>query len=349
MVAARSSTAPSRPEIRTRVPYPVAVVGTGSVGMRHLRALAALPAAEPIAVPRRHARGRELAEAGTGTRVAADLAEAVASGARACVVATDTGRHVEDGLAAMAQGCDVLIEKPMARDAAEAARLLDMASRLGRRLFVGCVMRFSESLGIVRQWLPEIGAVHSVRVECQSYLPEWRPQRPYRESYSARADEGGALRDLVHELDYAGWLFGWPSMVGARVRTLGRLGIEADEAADLWWEVEGGGVVSVRLDYLTRPARRVVRACGAAGTLEWDAIAGRVSLWRANEPVREMASSQTRDETFAAQAAAFLAACDGHGADPRLATGEEGMRVMAICDAARRASASHRDEPVSAP
>ncbi len=37
----------------------------------------------------------------------------------------------------------------------------------------------------------------------QSWLPDWRPDRDYRESYSARLDEGGVLRDLVHEIDYA--------------------------------------------------------------------------------------------------------------------------------------------------
>ena len=52
----------------------------------------------------------------------------------------------------------------------------------------------------------------SAHVSCQSWLPDWRPGRDYRESYSARADEGGALRDLVPELDYATALLGRPEL-----------------------------------------------------------------------------------------------------------------------------------------
>ena len=111
-----------------------------------------------------------------------------------------------------------------------------------------------------RDLLPQIGAVHAVRVECQSYLPDWRPGSDYRESYSARADEGGVLRDLIHEIDYATWLFGWPVAVTARYGNTGRLGIAAEEWAELAWEAPADVEVSMRLDYLTRPPRRVMRA-----------------------------------------------------------------------------------------
>ena len=79
----------------------------------------------------------------------------------------------------------------------------------------------------------------AVRVECQSWLPYWRPERDYRESYSARADEGGVLRDLVHELDYAIWAFGGP--VGRRPRSVRAVratrcsASRPRRAADLLW------------------------------------------------------------------------------------------------------------------
>ena len=310
----------------------VAVIGTGSIGMRHLRILRLLETAKPTAVPIRPERVPQLKE--EGWAAASDLDEAVRQGARLAVIASDTGRHLEDSLSALERGLDLLVEKPLAVDAKQGARIVEEARQRRRKLFVGCVLRFSDSLNRFREILNRIGAIHSVRIECQSYLPDWRPSRPYRESYSARAEEGGVLRDLIHEIDYAGWLFGWPAAVRGRAKNLGRLGIQAEETADAFWEIQGGGAVSLHLDYLTRPTRRRMTAAGERGSLEWDGVEGTVTLLLEGTEKQVVHSSQTRDEMFLAQADAVLKAVRGTG-DPRLTSGEDGVRALAICDAVR--------------
>ena len=300
-----------------------------------------------MAIPVRASRVEELRAQKWRTAVA--LQGAGVEGARAVIIATETGRHLPDGRAALQGGLDVLMEKPMARNAEEAGQLLAQARRAGRRLFVGCVLRFAESLATLREWLPRLGGLHAVRIECQSYLPEWRPDRPYRESYSARADDGGVLRDLIHEIDYAGWLFGWPTAVSASLANLGRLGIEAEEIADIWWQAPLGCGVSVHLDYVSRPARRRMRVSGALGMLEWDGLEHAVTWMPAHQAPQCVRSSQTRAELFSGQARAFLEACDGVAADPRLATAEEGLKALAVCDAARQASAQRREVAVEYP
>ena len=320
----------------------VAVLGTGSIGSRHLAVLSEMEGVEPIAVPRRAERAAELA--GSGYVTAKNLYEAKQQGATHCVIATDSGRHVEDGLAALELGLEVLVEKPAAVDTQGVAKLKQAAADHGRKLFVGCVMRFSESLETFQTMLPEIGRTHSVRVECQSYMPDWRPQRPYQESYAARPREGGVLLDLIHEVDYSGWIFGWPSAVQARLRNMGNLGISADEATELSWEMDGGGV-SIYLDYLSKPPRRVMRAYGELGTIEWDGIEGTVTLVAEGSPDRVARSAQVRNDTFKAQADAFFQACQGNH-DRRLATIDEGGKALAVCDAARLSSKSRREEAV---
>lgn len=324
----------------------IAVLGTGSIGMRHLGALRRLANVRLIAVPKRPQRLEWLAQAGFET--APDLQGAVQQGARLCIIATDTRQHVPDGLLASEQGLDVLVEKPMAPDATTANHLRLAARASGRKMFLGCVLRFSESLNTFRKLLAAVGRLHEARIECQSYLPEWRPDRPYQESYSARADEGGVLRDLIHEIDYAGWLFGWPTALQANVRNLGRLQIKSDEAVDLFWEAPAGCAVSLRLDYLSTPSRRRLRVSGERGTLEWDGINTTVTMAVADAPVRVIRSSQTRDEMVLAQAQAFLQACRGR-VDPRLAIADDGVNALAVCDAARRASASRQEERVEYP
>ncbi len=317
----------------------VAVLGTGSIGTRHLELLRGFDGVRVVAVPVRAERARELNQAGFAT--AGDLDDAVRAGATHCVIATDTRRHVEDGLAAIDRGLDVLVEKPMAVNAHEAQRLQERAHQAGRAVFVGCVLRFSESLNVFRELVPRLGRLHAVRIECQSYLPDWRPARAYQEAYSARAEEGGVLRDLIHDIDYAGWIYGWPHAIQASVRNLGRLGIAAEETAELLWQAPEDHTVSLSLDYLTRPHRRHMRASGEFGTLEWDGIEGTVLLSLAGDAVHVIAPPQGRDAMYAAQLKAFLDTA--HGArNPRSATGADGVKALAVCDAARRASQAQR-------
>lgn len=324
----------------------VVVIGTGSIGARHLSVLRRIKGICAVAVPSRSFRVDEFKA--DGYEAVASLDKAVGLGATHCIVATDTGRHLCDGLAAAGLGLDLLVEKPLAKDAVEAGQLFRGATTARRKVFVACLMRFSRALARFRARLGEVGALHAVRIECQSYLPDWRPARPFRDSYSARVSEGGVLRDLIHEIDYAGWLYGWPETVQARVTNRGRLGIEADEAAEILWEGSGGVDVSVRVDYLSKPTRRRMTAFGERGTLEWDAVESAVTMWRNGEPAVRETFPQTKDDLLEAQTRAFLAATDGRDPGP-LASGLDGVRALAVCDAARRASASRREEQVVYP
>jgi len=327
----------------SKEPVRVAVLGTGSIGWRHLAVLKSMPNVRPIAVPLRLERRAELAR--EGYDVCGNIEQALAAGARIAFIATDTSRHAKDALAALKLGMHLMVEKPLACTASEARPIRDGAATAHTVVAVGCVLRFSTSLNEFRRLLPAIGPLHSVRIVCHSYLPDWRPQRPYREGYSARANEGGVLRDLIHEIDYAGWLFGWPTTLQAKVRNTGRLGIDSDEAADLLWETPGGAIVSISLDYLSRPQRRGIQAFGSEGLLEWDAETDVVELQQPGRLPSRKTLEQELNAQYEAQAASFLRAAGG-AAEPDLARAEVGVRALAICDAARRASENRREEPV---
>ena len=311
--------------------------------MRHLQTFQRLGNVKVVAVPTRAERLTELRDA--GYQVCRNLQEARAEGASLLVIATDTKRHLSDLKDAWQSGFHVMVEKPLCPSLIDLSDYFEGEAFSKRRVIIGNVLRFMESLNQFRAWLPRLGSIHSVRIECLSYLPDWRPDRPYQSSYSARADEGGVLRDLVHEIDYAGWLFGWPTSLKAHLRNLGRLGIASEEAADLYWQTCSRTSVSIGLDYLTRPARRTMRASGEFGSLEWNAIEKKVRFEPASGMPEEQISTQTRDEMFLAQSRAVLESCRGID-DERLAFFTEGANAVSICDAARLSSASRREEPI---
>lgn len=321
----------------------LAVRGTGSIGTRHITVLRDLLQLKPVAVPVRAERLTELK--GKGFQVAAALERVSGPGPHACVVATSTERHLPDAQDALRKGFSVLIEKPLSHSSEGLRQLKDLADATGLKVFVGCNLRFHRGLCRFRGQLPKLGPVHSVRIECQSYLPDWHPDSDYRRSYSARKNTGGVLLDLIHEIDYAMWLFGRPEKVFAKLQHSGTLEIESEDTADLLWTAPHAAAVSIRLDYITRRTRRRMTAIGSNGTLEWDAI-GQTVRWVSNAGEEEVVRiEQKRDTMYRDQAEAFLRALSG-GSPGDLATLEEGADAVAVCDAARRSSASGREEPI---
>jgi len=313
--------------------------------MQYMKVLSDFSGAAAIAVPVRPERIDKLTN--EGYRAVRKLQEAYRLGASACIVATDTCRHASDGACALDSGMDLLVEKPLAAAVKDAWTLSQKAKDRGSSLFVSTILRFSRALEEFCKKVMLLGPLHHVRIECASYLPDWRPGRDYRETYSARSEEGGVLRDLIHEIDYACWLFGWPESVQAVVNNSGRLGIDSEEAADLTWK-NADCTVSIHLDYLTKPARRRLAAYGDAGTLHCDLVSGVVSLDWPNRPAEMMELPDSRSSLIASQVRAFMSQST-NDCDPRLADGIQGLKALSICEAAQRASESRREEPVLYP
>jgi predicted dehydrogenase len=253
------------------------------------------------------------------------------------IVATDTARHVSDAVELLPYG-DVLVEKPLAPTARDIDALAAAVRADQRKVYAAFCLRFSPLLQHLKSTLPSTGRVHSVRIEAQSYLPDWRPARDYRLTYSARRSEGGVLRDLSHELDYAVWLFGRPAQIFCTTENSGLLEIESEEAANLFWVVPGGPAVSLRLDYVTRVERRRMTIDGDFGSLECDLKAGTLIHRTAGGGETVQSFSTDRPAMLAAQLRAFvLGACAEH-----LATLDEGTFVAALTDAAYRSAAEKR-------
>lgn len=318
----------------------VVVRGSGSIGQRHSRVFAAIGArvrlwpARPRAVLGVDAAtGAELLDDATG-------AAALAS-ADLVVVATDTGRHVSDAVEALDAGAArVLLEKPVAPTLDAAAALATHPRR--DDVWVAAPLRAHAAFRHLVEVVPTIGSPVSAHVWCQSWLPDWRPDRDYRDSYSARADEGGVLRDLVHELDYAAVLLGEPDLVGARLDHTGPLEMAAEQAATLLWSTPSASAVTVRLDYVTRPASRGLVVRGPQGSLEWSVGDATVRRTDASGATTSTAfpDDLDRDLVMATQARAALALRPGDDRDRRLLAGapatlDDGLATLALCDAAR--------------
>ena len=131
-----------------------------------------------------------------------------------CIIATETANHhIDFKKVANSTECKkFLLEKPVDSNLENANKIFTTAIRKNINVYVAYDMRFINVFEKIKAFLKrELVDIRLVKIIAGQYLPEWRPTRDYRLSYSAKKNMGGGVDlDLSHEIDYMLWLFGYP-------------------------------------------------------------------------------------------------------------------------------------------
>ena len=199
----------------------VGLVGYGSAGRGiHARLLREVGAEVARVVTRNPARATAAGRDWPGVAVDPDVPALLAHAAEldAVVIASPTGDHVEHVTQALAAGAWVVVDKPLATTADEAAALTRLGAEAGGRLTVFQNRRWDPEQLTLRALLDagELGTVHRFERRWERWRPV--PQDRWKEN-DTRA--GGLLLDLgAHLVDSAVQLFGPVARVHAELRSL---------------------------------------------------------------------------------------------------------------------------------
>jgi predicted dehydrogenase len=135
-------------------------------------------------------------------------------GVDALVICTPNFMHAPQALAALRSGIPVLVEKPMAMDAAEAAQMLSASQKFATALMVAHCWRFDQDVLWLKAQMPRIGPV--LRTKGYGVHTHWGPAGWFTQKELAG---GGALADMgIHALDTARFLLGDPQPVSVYAR-----------------------------------------------------------------------------------------------------------------------------------
>jgi predicted dehydrogenase len=294
------------------------VVGYGSIGQRHARILKEL-GCETAVVSRSNPK-----EEPCFRTVETGLAE---WRPEYIVIANKTSEHhgaVQD-LAAGGYTGRLLVEKPVF----EKAR--DFPRGAFSHAAVAYNLRFHPVVAALRSAL-ENHAINEAHLHVGQWLPDWRPAVDYRHSSSAKkADGGGVLRDLSHEIDLALLLFGPGSSLTATGGQSGKLEIETEDHYDIRLQTDRGAAVRVSLNYLDQPARRTLDVKSEAGNFQADLIKGTLT----KDGHLLVQTRVERDDTYRSQHLAMI-----KGDTETLCTIEDGLAVVRLIEAAERSNAA---------
>lgn len=323
----------------------VLIVGLGSIGKRHLRlARELLPSADIRVL--RHTYTDVIPEYANGCFF--ELEQALDYAPDIAVVANPATYHIQIALAFANRGVHLLIEKPLSATIEGVQQLLEICNVKKIVLLTGYNLRYLSSLQRFRDLImaDTIGNVLSVRCEIGQYLPSWRTDSDYRHGVSAQQSlGGGALLELSHELDYLRWIFGDVEWVKATLSRQSSLDIDVEDSAHITLAFAPDGskrqmIGTVNLDFIRHDTTRLCTAIGEGGSLRWNGLSGVVEQFEAGakEWNEVFKSPHQRDDSYLAEWKNFIA-CIDEGSAP-LVSGEDGLKVLEIVEAARKSSES---------
>lgn len=219
-----------------------AVIGCGDISVMHLDAIAKTEGARLVAVADTDAgRAGAVAER-YGVPAYADHRALLAAAHPDVVhICTPHDQHVEVAIDALAAGCHVLTEKPLAHSLADADRLVRAAAeRPGQKLGVCFQNRYNGPVQAMRDLLgglgPVLGASATVLWHRDDAYYRSRPWRGQRE----HAGGGVLMNQAIHTIDLLQWLLGDVTDVRGHAGRYRITGTDVEDTADVLMEHPGG-------------------------------------------------------------------------------------------------------------
>jgi predicted dehydrogenase len=325
----------------------ILIIGSGSIGRRHLRLARKLFPSALIAILKHNISSNNANEA---NHVFYNLDDSLAFSPQIAVIAGPATFHLSDAIRLAKAGIHLLIEKPLSVNKKGVQDLLDICKKMNVVLLVGYNLRFLDSLRKFKSLLDKkiIGNLWSVRCEVGQYLPYWRPESDYKKSVSASQNlGGGVLLELSHEIDYLCWIFGKVNWVQAILSHQSNLEVDVEDTAHLIIGFVSNNsnkqlIASLNLDFIRHDSVRNCVVIGEFGTLRWDGISETIDLWLADKKVWHVLYSKKTipDESYISEWKNFICSIKNH--DKPYVSGEEGLEVLRIIDAARLSSETRR-------
>lgn len=289
----------------------ILVIGAGSIGRRHAANLETL--------------GASVTHLGWRATSVADVARRMA-GFDGAVIATATDIRLPLITACADANVPFYCEKPLAFRPEDVSAIAVVAAAVADRSMVGFMMRYHAGFRALAGL--DLSDAFRFALTIGHDVTQWRAGWRFSESYAARADGGGVLLDLCHEIDMAACLLG--AVTPLAVQSVGHAAYPGVDVATHLSLQSAAGSGSVAMDYLCPRLVRRTMIDTPQLSADLDLAAGTLRVSNsAGTQMRDV--TQDRNAMFVGAMRDWLALVAGHpvSANPHLPRLD---RAMPVCD-----------------
>ena len=228
----------------------VVVAGLGNMGVSHALAYHAHPEVEIVGLVNRSEV--DLPEALQDYPRLKTFEEGMALNPDLVCIATYSDSHADYAIAAMEAGADVFVEKPLATTVADATRVVETATRLGRKLVVGYILRHHPSWQRLITEARALGGPYVFRMNLnqQSDGETWKTHKALMETTSPIVDCGVHYVDVMCQITDAapvrvsGMGLRLSPEIAADMYNYGQLQVWFSDGSVGWYEAGWGPMMS---------------------------------------------------------------------------------------------------------
>lgn len=256
----------------------VAILGSGSIGQRHIKNLQNLGVDNICALRTRKGHFQELDKQCNVQEVDTweDLLEFKPDVA---VISNPTSMHIQTAKKIIPHVRGIFIEKPLSHSLDGIDDFLDMLKKYRVTSFVGFNLRFHPVVIKCHEVIDNYKFGAPVVFQCQvgQYLPHWHPYENFQKGYYARKDLGGGVTlTMIHEIDLALNFLGPADTVSCFLNQYQQFKIEVDSISDIMIRHKSGTVSQIHLDYVQQNSNRCGILSFEHGWIKYDLIRNKI-------------------------------------------------------------------------
>jgi len=315
----------------------VLVCGAGSIGTRHISNL--LNLGVDVSVWRKQKDLLDKITHDYPVHPCNELEKGIIA-ANAVVISTATDNHMSIATEALQAGRALFIEKPISNSWSGVENLLEIGKDI--TVEIGCQLRAHPVLNTLAEILTKKNGdlPLTYRMVMGHRLDAWRPDQDYRQSYSAHSDRGGgALFDLIHQIDLALWFFGPVTSVTSVLSSISDLEIVGDDVANILMTHKCGVTGHIQLDMCSPVYRCEIEVVATESVYKWSNVDGTLLSFSVagKNIIQELPSGFERNDLFITHMEHFLKRLD-ESVLPPLCSLESGVDALKVALAARESN-----------
>ena len=318
----------------------VLVIGYGAIGKRHVDNLLKMKEIDQVTVCSSHLDSFQNRPEKERLKLVRSLDELSPMTSKErqfdfAIIANETYKHIETANVLANYGIHLFIEKAISDSVTKAFSLKKIAGKSNIKILIAYNFRYLGVIQYIKNQINSgnIGKLYFAEIEVGQYLPSWRPLSDYRESYSARKEQGGgAALDLSHEIDYMRYLFGDPVSWKIMKSKVSDLDINSEDIFKGIYRFSNGFLCSVHTDYLRHNKKRGINIVGSKGTLECDFIKKYIKMQKNSGEISliEDAHLFDVDESYKSELKHFIE-CIEKDKTPQI-TLDDGIEVLKLIE-----------------